>query len=101
VASLRCIIEQSPDPVQRQRRISGFYEQLPRLDFSSDILQKQSDDLWMLTAPPCGWSDLGTPRRVAEAVLLEAAVHDPSGAMARARGFLDLAARHAQLQAAD
>jgi mannose-1-phosphate guanylyltransferase len=49
-------------------RLAQLYEQLPVLDFSRDILQRSPELLRVLSVPPCGWSDLGTPRRVVETV---------------------------------
>lgn len=43
-----------------------LYPQLPTLDFCRDVLEGQEPLLRVLTVPDCGWSDLGTPRRVAE-----------------------------------
>jgi mannose-1-phosphate guanylyltransferase len=43
-----------------------FYERLPLLDFSRDILQDQTARLSVLPVPRCGWNDLGTPRRVGQ-----------------------------------
>lgn len=101
VAALRGIIEQSSDREVRDRRIAGLYEALPELDFSRDILQRDSSRLGVLTVPRCGWSDLGTPRRVADVLdRKELRSMAPSVAAPHARGFLDLAARHAQLQVA-
>jgi mannose-1-phosphate guanylyltransferase len=51
-----------------QARLAQLYEQLPALDFSRDILQRSPELLRVVTAPSCGWSDLGTPRRVVETV---------------------------------
>jgi mannose-1-phosphate guanylyltransferase len=51
-----------------QARLAQLYEQLPVLDFSRDILQRSPELLRVVTAPACGWSDLGTPRRVVETV---------------------------------
>jgi mannose-1-phosphate guanylyltransferase len=48
--------------------ISELYERLPVLDFSRDIVVGQESDLRVLPVPQCGWSDLGTPKRVAEAL---------------------------------
>jgi mannose-1-phosphate guanylyltransferase len=45
-----------------------LYMRLPTLDFSRDILTGQECRLRVLPVPRCGWSDLGTPRRVAEAL---------------------------------
>ncbi len=44
-----------------------LYERLPDLDFSRHVLGDGSDpDLRVLPVPQCGWSDLGTSKRVAE-----------------------------------
>ena len=48
--------------------IAQLYDRLPTLDFSQDILAKQPSYLRALPVPPCGWSDLGTPERVAGAL---------------------------------
>ncbi len=44
------------------------YPTLRTLDFSRDILQGQESTLRVLKVPDCGWSDLGTPERVADAL---------------------------------
>ena len=41
---------------------------LTALDFSRDLLEGQESALRVLRVPACGWSDLGTPQRVAEAL---------------------------------
>src|SRR5690606_32510257 len=46
--------------------IVDLYTRLPSLDFSRDVLEGKVDTLCVVRVPPCGWSDLGTPRRVAE-----------------------------------
>jgi mannose-1-phosphate guanylyltransferase len=48
--------------------LGELYEQLPNLDFSRDVLEGAEDTLRVLAVPGCGWSDLGTPQRVAECV---------------------------------
>lgn len=40
------------------------FRALPCVDFSRDVLQSAAHRLRVLTVPPCGWTDLGTPRRV-------------------------------------
>ena len=78
---LRAFEERCPDLVGEMRhivtamspstghvRLAQLYEELPPLDFSRDILQRSPDLLRVLTVPACGWSDLGTPRRVVETV---------------------------------
>jgi mannose-1-phosphate guanylyltransferase len=87
------------DPAACRIQLVRLYESLPHVDFSRDILQSSPMLLHVLTVPPCGWSDLGTPRRVGEAV-------DRYDPMARERSarpgggaaFLDLAVRYLQLR---
>jgi mannose-1-phosphate guanylyltransferase len=45
--------------------VAELYDRLAPLDFSRDILQGQEAHLRVLRVPPCGWTDLGTPERVA------------------------------------
>ena len=49
--------------------IADLYRTLPTLDFSRDVAQGREAALSVLQVPPCGWSDLGTPERVAKALL--------------------------------
>ena len=46
--------------------LASTYRELPAVDFSRDLLEPQAGRLQVLRAPPCGWSDLGTPKRVIE-----------------------------------
>ncbi|MFL6551311.1 MAG: sugar phosphate nucleotidyltransferase [Povalibacter sp.] len=46
--------------------IVDLYERLPSIDFSTDLLEGNEHSLRVLRVPDCGWSDLGTPHRVAE-----------------------------------
>lgn len=46
--------------------IVDMYERFPSLDFSRDVLEHSTGALRVVQAPPCGWSDLGTPTRVGE-----------------------------------
>ena len=56
----------------------SLYDRLPDLDFSRDLLEGRAGDLCVLRVPPCGWSDLGTPRRVGEIVQRLGSVRDDS-----------------------
>jgi mannose-1-phosphate guanylyltransferase len=42
-----------------------LYQSLPTADFSRAVVQQLPFTLRVITAPACGWNDLGTPRRVA------------------------------------
>ncbi|WP_129777582.1 sugar phosphate nucleotidyltransferase [Peristeroidobacter soli] len=61
-------IVSSPNPLAQADALADLYDRAPALDFSRDILQCSPELLRVLTVPPCGWSDLGTPRRVSEAL---------------------------------
>jgi mannose-1-phosphate guanylyltransferase len=68
-----------------------LYDRLPELDFSRDLLEGRAADLCVVRVPPCGWSDLGTPRRVGEIVRRFASEEEASAGSAH----LNLAAQHA------
>lgn len=94
VREMSSIVTLPSDSATRDARLADLYECLPPLDFSRDILQRSPSTLKVLTVPACGWSDLGTPRRVAETVHRYGRTRGPdvSGVTAMA-AFLDLAAR--------
>jgi mannose-1-phosphate guanylyltransferase len=46
--------------------LANLYHSIPSLDFSRDILEGASDEIWVYPVPLCGWTDLGTPRRLGE-----------------------------------
>ena len=86
--------------------LAELYERLPSVDFSRSVVQQFPSRLRVITAPACGWTDLGTPRRVAETVrrLIEQAP-TPTPARCRLRpwtshGLINLAAQHARLSLA-
>jgi mannose-1-phosphate guanylyltransferase len=54
--------------VSRAAALSELYQVLPCLDFSRTILQRAASSLRVITAPHCGWCDLGTAKRVAAAL---------------------------------
>jgi mannose-1-phosphate guanylyltransferase len=41
-----------------------LYAEIPSRDFSRDVLQAAPEDLRVLRAVPCGWTDLGSPARL-------------------------------------
>jgi mannose-1-phosphate guanylyltransferase len=65
VSQIQRIVEE-PAAATRSAHLAELYAHLPRLDFSRDVLQRSLRSLSVLTVPACGWSDLGTPRRVQE-----------------------------------
>ncbi|HKQ12487.1 MAG TPA: sugar phosphate nucleotidyltransferase [Steroidobacteraceae bacterium] len=76
---------------------TDLYRRLPELDFSRHVLEGSEATLRVLPVPACGWSDLGTPRRVSEALRRLS----PDGtASQETASILNLAAQHARLQLA-
>jgi mannose-1-phosphate guanylyltransferase len=52
----------------RAEQLRACYAQLAPADFSRDVLEQVPERLRLVPVPPCGWSDLGTPDRIATAV---------------------------------
>jgi mannose-1-phosphate guanylyltransferase len=48
--------------------LDELYATLPDVDFSRDVLANAVPQLRVVAAKECGWSDLGTPRRIGEVV---------------------------------
>jgi len=83
--------------------LAELYDRLPTVDFSRAVVQQFPLSLRVITAPSCGWSDLGTPRRVA-ATLRRLAEQVATRAPSRGGvlplstpGLINLAAQHARL----
>jgi mannose-1-phosphate guanylyltransferase len=49
--------------------LSELYRELSPVDFSHQIATGQEEHLAVMSVPPCGWNDLGTPRRLAHTIL--------------------------------
>ena len=78
--------------------IATLYAQLPNVDFCRDILPGAESCLRVIPAAGCGWTDLGTPRRVAEVVVRSglAAVKPAPRRASGSRAPLNLTAQYAQ-----
>jgi mannose-1-phosphate guanylyltransferase len=57
----------------REGELERVYAGLPHRDFSRDLLERAGDELSLLAVPPCGWSDVGTPERVARCLAAQPA----------------------------
>jgi mannose-1-phosphate guanylyltransferase len=80
----------------RSIALEEAYEDLPSVDFSRGVMQGAESSLRVITAPACGWSDLGTPKRVAEA--LKRFEPAPRRTVpVEMPAFINLAAQHARL----
>ena len=53
---------------EREIALDVVYRSLPSIDFSRTVLGGSAADLRLLLVPECGWTDLGTPRRVDDCV---------------------------------
>jgi mannose-1-phosphate guanylyltransferase len=78
--------------------LDKLYPQLPLADFSRDILMGQEAQLRVLPVPQCGWSDLGTPRRVGEVLKHAARASRPRATRPSLSGYLSLSAQFETLQ---
>lgn len=77
---------------------ADLYSRLPELDFSRHVLEGNESNLRVQPVPACGWSDLGTPRRVSEALRRLAHLDDLEDLAPSTH--LSLAAQHARLRLA-
>jgi mannose-1-phosphate guanylyltransferase len=69
VAQMRAVIGGRKHRAIDNASLAAIYQQLPSVDFSRDLLEPQATKLRVLGVPPCGWNDLGTPKRVVETLL--------------------------------
>ncbi len=101
VSAMRSVVATSEPGARRRRALAEYYSGLPALDFSRHVLQGHESHLGVIAAPDCGWSDLGTPQRVARAVReLQLAGRSEPAPGRRSRAFLSLAAQHRSLAGA-
>jgi mannose-1-phosphate guanylyltransferase len=70
--------------------LNRLYKELPSVDFSRDVLSHHVNCLRVVASPPCGWTDLGTPSRVA-ATVKETRSRAVGGTAAASAMYLDLA----------
>ena len=84
--------------------VTEVYEDLPSIDFSRAVVQGAEASLRVITAPACGWNDLGTPQRVAQTLKrLESERLERFASSGGKRfpthspAFINLAAEHARL----
>jgi mannose-1-phosphate guanylyltransferase len=69
VREMRCVVRGMANYSHLASSLADLYSRLPVLDFSREILAGgMHGNLRVLPVPRCGWTDLGTPRRIAETV---------------------------------
>jgi mannose-1-phosphate guanylyltransferase len=76
-------METRSDPDPQRTALARLYRRLDSLDFSRDVLQGSEGSLRVHIVPECGWTDLGTPERVARCQA-EARLGDGRGGARRA-----------------
>ena len=77
VAQLQDAVQQSHN-ASDSNELSLLYERLDDFDFSRHVAQPAAAAVRVIRAPQCGWSDLGTPRRVAEVLVRPAPLRAPT-----------------------
>ncbi len=66
VVDMQAMIAQNPFTADLSCAAMDLYRDLPDLDFSRQLLVGAESLLRVLQAQRCGWTDLGTPKRLAE-----------------------------------
>jgi mannose-1-phosphate guanylyltransferase len=97
VSDMSRAVEQDGKDSRIAKAARALYPELPTLDFSRDVVQGQESRLRVLTVPACGWSDLGTPRRVADTLTRIGRKANPAHEPGPT-GHLNLAAQHSRQQ---
>ncbi len=68
VAGMQSALEPGDAPAAHTGALEAFYRDLPTIDFSRHVLERAETRLAVVNAPACGWTDLGTPARVLDAM---------------------------------
>jgi mannose-1-phosphate guanylyltransferase len=68
VDQMETTMAQGDSPDVRANALTQLYARLPSVDFSLTVAEGAEPVCRVITARPCGWSNLGTPRRVASVI---------------------------------
>jgi mannose-1-phosphate guanylyltransferase len=99
VEDMRAAVARDYGHPENHAATADCYRQLADIDFSSGILAGAESVLRVLPVVQCGWSDLGTPTRLAETLQrLPRRRKPPPTSLNPLAGFLNLSLQHAQLQ---
>lgn len=98
VIDLQRVVDQKQFTPDLSAVALDLYRDVPDLDFSRDILQGAESRLRVLRVPRCGWSDLGTPKRLAETLqtLPRSNGYSYGDSPNAQSGLLNLAVQHAR-----
>jgi mannose-1-phosphate guanylyltransferase len=98
VDGMRALVARTPCTADTPNAADELYRRLPHIDFSRQVLQNIASALGVLRAESCGWSDLGTPKRVVETLEHLSPIGDVGdGGPSYPFRFLSLAAQQARL----
>jgi mannose-1-phosphate guanylyltransferase len=78
--------------------LAALYLDLPTVDFSRDVLERHDSVLRVIPVPHCGWSDLGTPKRVAETLSRLPSQWPERSIPGESAPYMNLAAQNSRLQ---
>jgi mannose-1-phosphate guanylyltransferase len=88
-------------PASGWASVAEMYERLPEIDFSHHVLEGREARLRVVRVPPCGWSDLGTPKRLGETLRRLQVSRSHHHSVEQPESLINLAARHAHMERAD
>ncbi|HKS56499.1 MAG TPA: sugar phosphate nucleotidyltransferase [Steroidobacteraceae bacterium] len=85
--------------IDDEASLRELYRELPEIDFSRDVAAGQEGALAVMAVPRCGWSDLGTPHRLAQTLARwpTQCWRNATTRSSRADGWINLAERLAQV----
>jgi mannose-1-phosphate guanylyltransferase len=66
VTAFRSLWQQMAWSAGLTHELERLYDKLPEIDFSRHVVEGTPGPLHVVPVPACGWSDLGTPQRVAD-----------------------------------
>ena len=98
IVRMRHAVDRHQDPTFRTSILADLYRELTSRDFSREVLEGHESLLQVIRVPPCGWTDLGTPQRVAQALHRLPRSVGATGLISNAALGLDLAAQHWRLE---
>jgi mannose-1-phosphate guanylyltransferase len=78
--------------------LSALYQDLPTVDFSRNLLERHDSVLRVVPVPHCGWSDLGTPERVADTLRRIPSEWPEHSIPGESVPYMNLAAQNSRLQ---
>jgi mannose-1-phosphate guanylyltransferase len=98
VMEMRTVVKRDARHPNDAIAAADLYDRLPDLDFSRHVVEGNEAHFRMLPVAPCGWSDLGTPQRVADTLRRVPDDIRPAIPVMAASAYLNLAAQHARSQ---